>query len=119
MAWDVEGTDQFAEWFHSLDDDQREQLAGTIDLLVEYGPALGRPAVGQVDGSTIHNLKEIRASKGGHLRVLFVFDPRRTAILLVGGDKTGQWKAWYAEAIPVAERLYAEHLAELRAEGDH
>jgi hypothetical protein len=68
-------------------------------------------------GSAVPNLKELRTSSGGALRVLFVFDPLRTAILLLGGDKTGKWKQWYEEAIPQAERLYEEHLSELRAEG--
>ena len=62
------------------------------------------------------NLKELRPL-GGSLRVLFVFDPRRSAILLLGGDKAGQWQRWYVEMIPLAERLYAEYLAELRREG--
>src|ERR1035438_2003619 len=61
------------------------------------------------------NLKEL-GPRGGHLRVLFAFDPRRVAILLLGGDKSGRWQAWYAETIPEAERLYSEHLAQLREE---
>lgn len=52
-----------------------------------------------------------------HLRVLFVFDPRRTAILLIGGDKTGRWQQWYDEFIPLAEKLYAKYLEDLRQEG--
>lgn len=56
-------------------------------------------------------------ARGGHLGVLFVFDPRRVAILLLGGDKTGSWSDWYLKMIPVAEQLYDEHLAQLRDEG--
>lgn len=62
-------------------------------------------------------MKELRP-RGGHLRVLFAFDPRRTAILLVGRDKSGQWAAWYERAIPAADELYDEHLAQLRHEGE-
>ena len=60
-------------------------------------------------------MKELRP-RGGNLRILFVFDPRRIAILLLGGDKIGRWQAWYEEAIPIADRLYDEYLAELRRE---
>ena len=62
-------------------------------------------------------MKELRASKGGALRVLFAFDPRRHAILLLGGDKSGQWHRWYDRAIPEADRLHDVHLEELRGEG--
>ena len=62
-------------------------------------------------------MKELRASKGGALRVLFMFDPRRSVILLLGGDKTGDWNTWYDLAIPAADDLYDIHLAALRDEG--
>ena len=73
--------------------------------------------VDRIKGSNLHNLKELRTSKGGHLRSLFIFDPRSTAIVLVGGDKSGRWDEWYAEAIPAAEALYDEYLDELRNDG--
>jgi hypothetical protein len=57
------------------------------------------------------------ASQGGALRVLFMFDPRRQVILLVGGDKTGDWSDWYEKAIPLADDLYDRYLAELQDEG--
>jgi hypothetical protein len=62
-------------------------------------------------------MKELRTSSDGDLRVLFAFDPRRTAILLLGGNKTGRWAEWYLSAVPRADDLYDEHLAELRREG--
>lgn len=87
-------------------------------MLGQQGPALKRPTVGEIKSSRhAPQMKELRVSKGGDLRVLFVFDPRRTAILLLGGDKTGQWEEWYRTAIPEADRLYDEYLAELGAEG--
>jgi hypothetical protein len=61
-------------------------------------------------------MKELRP-RGGHMRVPFAFDPRRMAILLIGGDKSNKWGSWYAEAIPTADELYDEHLQELRDEG--
>ncbi len=73
--------------------------------------------VDTIEASRLPNLKELRR-RGGHLRVLFAFDPRRVAILLLGGDKRGRWKTWYVEAISQAERLYDEHLAQLRLEGE-
>ena len=73
-----------------------------IDLLGERGPDLGRPVVERIHASRHHNMKELRASKGGAPRTLFMFDPRRAVILLLGGDKTGEWDAWYEAAIPAA-----------------
>lgn len=84
---------------------------------MERGPNLGRPWVDTLGGLKPRNLKELRIHQDGHLRILFVFDPRRTAILLLGGDKTGQWTEWYRWAIPEAERLYGMYLDELRREG--
>lgn len=86
-------------------------------LLAEVGPNLRRPVVGEITSSRHANMKELRVSKGGALRVLFAFDPRRHAILLLGGDKSGQWKEWHNWAIPRADDLYDSHLEELRAEG--
>lgn len=76
-----------------------------------------QPLVDTLAGSKLANLKELRVHRDGHLRILFVFDPRRTAILLLGGDKTRQWAEWYRWAIPEAERLYDMYLEELRREG--
>lgn len=86
-------------------------------LLAEHGPVLKRPVVGEITSSRHPNMKDLRAAKGGALRVLFAFDPRRHAILLLGGDKTGQWEVWYQWAIPTADDLYDTHLQELRDEG--
>jgi hypothetical protein len=82
-----------------------------IELLEEKGPALGRPAVDRVEGSRDHNMKELR-SFGGFLRALFAFDPKRRAIVLLGGDKTDDRTGWYERNIPIADDLYNEHLRE-------
>ncbi len=97
--------------------DEQERIAIAVEILADRGPALGRPWVDTLEGSRHVHMKELRP-RGGHLRVLFVFDPRRAAILLVGGDKSGQWTAWYERAIPAADDLYDEHLVELRQEGE-
>ena len=116
--WSVEGTDEFASWYNSLTPEQQDALAGRIELLELHGPNLKRPIVGEIQSSRhAPQMKELRVSAEGQLRVLFAFDPRRTAILLLGGDKTGRWAEWYRTAIPEADRLYDAYLEELRAEG--
>ncbi len=116
-VWEVEVTDEFRDWWEGLSRDQRESVTDRVDLLAERGPNLGRPVVERIHGSRHHNMKELRASKGGALRVLFMFDPRRQVILLLGGDKTGDWDGWYEQAIPRADELYDVYLLELKSEG--
>jgi hypothetical protein len=115
--WEVEFTDEFENWWGDLTPDQQEALDDRVMLLAEHGPGLKRPVVGDITGSRHANMKELRASAGGALRVLFTFDPRRHAILLLGGDKTGQWNEWYRTAIPEADDFYDTHLQQLRDEG--
>ena len=86
VPWEIKLTDPAREWIESLDDEDYEAMAGVIDLLEQEGPRLGRPAVDRMERSRHHNTKELRSS-GQHLRALFCFDPRRTAIVLLGGDK--------------------------------
>jgi hypothetical protein len=117
-VWNVEVTDEFAAWYDSLTPEQQDAVAGRVELLEQKGPALTRPTVGEIKSSDYDpQMKELRCSKDGVLRVLFIFDPRRTAVLLLGGNKQGQWEEWYAGAIPQADKLYVAYLAELRAEG--
>jgi hypothetical protein len=117
VAWDVEYTDEFAQWWETLSVEQQERIDAVVGLLQERGPTLGPPIVDTLQGSALPNLKELRIRQDGTLRILFAFDPRRVAILLFGGDKTGEWQAWYRTAIPRAERLYQDHLDQLRKEG--
>ena len=114
--WEVEGTDEFAAWYSGLDDDDKLRVDVAVERLSEDGPGLARPWVDTLAGARQHNMKELRP-RGGFLRIIFAFDPRRTAILLLGGDKRDHWEAWYREAIPKAQRLYDAYLAELREEG--
>ena len=117
--WGVVGTDQFRDWYQALDDEAAAAVAAAVDVLAEEGPTLGRPVVDRVVGSAFHNMKELRASAGGRrLRVLFIFDPSSTAVLLVGGDKTGLWERWYREAIPAADELYRAYLHETKQDED-
>lgn len=107
----IETTREFDEWFDGLSAKQRAAIVARLDVLRTEGPALKRPIVGEVVGSAYDpQMKELRVGSDGALRVLFIFDPRRVAVLLVGGDKTGQWKKWYRRAIRDADRLYAAHL---------
>jgi hypothetical protein len=112
--WEVECTDQFDAWFESLSPDDKDALGVRVDKLAEVGPSLGRPLVDSVTTSRHSNMKELRYRS---LRVLFAFDPRQTAILLLGGDKSDRWSEWYREAVPEADELYDVYLNEVREEG--
>jgi hypothetical protein len=83
-------TRQVRDWLHALrsgDPVTRRLVAEAIDLLLDDGPALGRPLADRVSGSRLHNLKELRPGSSGttEVRILFIFDPARSAVLLVGG----------------------------------
>jgi len=117
MKWEVEYTGQFEEWWDSLDEDERVDVRAKILLIRQFGPALGRPHADTIGLSKHANMKELRIQhKGRPYRVLFAFDPSRSAILLIGGDKTGQ-KRWYQKFVPVADRLYDEHIETLKRRG--
>jgi hypothetical protein len=95
-----------------------DKVEEALDELADWGPQLGRPLVDRIHSSKIHNLKELRPRVPGaaEVRLLFVFDPDREAIVLVAGDKAGSWSAWYAGAIPLAEQRYAAYRRESREE---
>ena len=119
--WEVEYTDQFGTWFETLDEEDQDAVIARVELLETLGPALGRPAVDSVHQSRHSNMKELRAERS--LRVLFAFDPRRTAVLLIGGVKSPDdpnspnWNRWYDHYVPIADDLYDTHNAELQEEG--
>jgi len=95
------------------------QLVNQAILVLEHnGPAEGRPLVDTITASRIANMKELRPPSAGEseIRILLVFDPWRSAVLLVAGDKSRQWDKWYRTAIPRAEQLYDDYLAERRKE---
>ncbi|MCL5770286.1 MAG: type II toxin-antitoxin system RelE/ParE family toxin [Planctomycetes bacterium] len=115
--WQVEFTDDFGRWWCDLSSAQQTAIDANVRLLEQLGPHLSRPYADTVKGSRHSNMKELRIQcQGRPLRVFFAFDPRRCAILLIGGDKTGDSR-FYERMIPVAERLYDEYLDQLRKEG--
>jgi hypothetical protein len=117
VAWEVEFTDEFRLWWDTLTEDQQEDVAYSVGLLVELGPTLGFPHSSKVNRSRYAQMRELRTqSAGSPLRTLYAFDPLRTAVLLIGGDRTGDDR-WYEKFVPLADRLYRRHLDELRKKG--
>lgn len=114
-AWEVEYTNEFGVWWNDLSAEEQERVRAAVLVLERHGPALGRPWVDTVKGSRHRNLKELRP-RGGFIRVLFAFDIRRAAILLIGGDKARRWQEWYEEMVPIADRLYDEHVEAIERE---
>ena len=117
VAWSVKVTEEYAAWFTALIKEELAsavQVAQAVAALREEGPALGRPLVDRIQGSKVHHLKELRPGSAGRseIRVLFAFDPTRSALLLLGGDKAGNWQRWYRQNIPIAEQLYVEYTTE-------
>lgn|SRR5258708_4675972 len=113
MKWEIEGTDQFADWFADLTEAEQDSVSDIVELIEDAGPNLGYPRSSDIRGSRHGQMRELRIQhKGRAIRVLYAFDPRRAAILLIGGDKTGN-DNWYNEFVPVADKLYDEHLKEI------
>ena len=116
QAWEVEVTDEWLAWFESLTEAEQDDVAAVIGVLEARGPQLPYPYSSGITASAHPRMRELRIQSGGRpLRTLYAFDPRRTAILLVGGSKSGDDR-WYERAIPEADRLYTEHLNVLRRE---
>lgn len=117
MAWDIEFTDEFGEWWEDLTEAAQIDVDTVVGLLEECGPNLPFPYSSGVSGSKHSHMRELRIQHQGRpLRVLYAFDPNRTAILLLGGDKTGNSR-WYKVNVPVADRLYEEYLEEVEEQG--
>ena len=121
VEWEILLTAEVEAFLDALYESDRvsHRLVNQAILVLERnGPAEGRPLVDTITASRIANMKELRPPSGGRseVRILLVFDPWRSAILLVAGDKSGQWDRWYRSAIPRAEQLYDDYLAERRKE---
>ncbi len=119
MRWEILLREPVNDWFLALCKNAptvADKVEEAIDELAIRGPQLGRPLVDRIHASKIHNLKELRPRVAGasEVRLLFVFDAVREAIILVAGDKAGRWSEWYAEAIPLAEERYAAYQQESR-----
>jgi hypothetical protein len=115
-VWEIEGTNEFAVWYAGLTEPEVSAVNAAIDKLAAVGPGLRRPLVGHIEGSRHAHMRELIIPYH-NLRVLFAFDLRRAAILLLGGDKTDRWQDWYDENVPRADALYDAYLTELKKEG--
>ena len=117
VAWEVEYTAEFGAWWDTLKAGEQEDVDAVVRVLEEKGPGLSRPYSDVIVTSRHANMKELRIQhRGRPYRVLYAFDPRRKAMLLLGGAKAGKSR-WYAEAVPRADKLYDQHLRQLRKEG--
>jgi hypothetical protein len=117
MTWNVEYTNEFAQWYRSLNESQQDDVTAIGLLLTKFGPKLPFPHSSGINGSKHSHMRELRVQTGGRpLRVFYAFDPRRSAILLIGGDKTGDGR-FYERMVPIADALYDIYLDEIRKEG--
>ena len=117
MTWEVEYTDEFGEWWNFLSESEQDAVAAYVGLLELSGPALSFPYSSSITTSKHSRMRELRIQHQGEpYRVLYAFDPRRVAILLVGGKKTGDDR-WYDKIIPMADALHDDHLDSLEQEG--
>ncbi|MDR0945690.1 MAG: type II toxin-antitoxin system RelE/ParE family toxin [Bifidobacteriaceae bacterium] len=113
--WEID-TSLIDGWLDGLDERSAYEVAAALTVLGDVGPTLGRPLVDRITASRHHQMKELRPGSAGRteLRILFAFDPVRQAIMLLAGDKSGDWERWYQRAIPLADQLFDDHLAQLR-----
>ncbi|MCL2411557.1 MAG: type II toxin-antitoxin system RelE/ParE family toxin [Treponema sp.] len=114
--WEVEFTNEFYDWWETLDEAEQDAVDRSVGLLEEKGTSLPFPYSSNVRQSKHGSMRELRSQcKGKPLRTFYVFDPRRTAILLIGGDKTGN-DDFYNEMVPKADKIYDEYLKEIQEE---
>jgi hypothetical protein len=111
MAYEVEVSDEFKDWYEdTLSEPEQNSVERVVLMLMEAGPALGFPQSSAVKRSKYSHMRELRIQHEGRpFRVLYAFDPTRTALLLLGGDKTGDDR-WYDKMVPKADAIYADHL---------
>ena len=116
MSFGVEYTSEFECWWNDLDYDEQESIAVIVGLLEERGSGLGFPYSSGIKNSKYNHMRELRIQHAGDpYRILYAFDPRRNAILLIGGCKTGTDR-WYEEFVPKADRIYSDHLCSIDKE---
>jgi hypothetical protein len=117
VAWEVEYTHEFEGWWETLDEAEQTSVGAVVELLVDHGPMLRFPYTSGIATSRHPHMRELRIQhQGDPYRVLYAFDPRRAAILLLGGRKIGEAR-WYDTQVPIADQLYDDHLEILRREG--
>ena len=109
--WEIE-VSLIEKWLLGLSSPDYDLVLAALEILESEGPTLGRPLVDSIAHSQIKNLKELRPGSSGRteIRILFVFDPSRKAVMLVAGDKSGSWNEWYKRNIPLAQRRYRDYL---------
>lgn len=112
----VNATEEFERWIEGLSHREQKTVLQVVKILEQVGLALGEPYSSALKG-TKHPLRELRPKRGASpLRIIYAFDPKREALLLIGGDK-GNDKRFYERAIPRAEQLWEGHLEDLAKEG--
>lgn len=117
MSWEIEYTDEFEQWWETLSIEEQTSIAASVELLEDFGTNLKFPHSSGINGSKHDRMRELRTQHQGRpYRTLYAFDPRRTAILLIAGDKTGNDR-WYEINVAIADKLYDEHLNLLKKEG--
>jgi hypothetical protein len=117
VKWEIEYTDEFGQWWETLLEMEQASIDAGVMLLEDYGPNLRFSYSSGINGSKHGNMRELRIQHEGRpFRILYAFDPRRCAILLIGGDKTGNDR-WYDNNVSLADRLYDDHLETLQKEG--
>jgi hypothetical protein len=115
-VWEIEYTDEFEEWWETLGEDEHKRISFSVNLLRLDGPLLKYPHSSDVKQSRHSSMRELRSQyKGRPLRTFYAFDPRRAAILLIGGDKTGDDR-FYDVMVPLADRIYDDYLREIKEE---
>jgi len=111
----VEVSDEFRDWYELLSEVEQNSVERVVLMLAEAGPTLGFPYSSGVEGSKFSHMRELRIQhKGRPYRVLYAFDPARTALLLLGGDKTGDGR-WYEKMVPKADAIYEKHLKTIKS----
>ena len=109
MNWEILVLPEVQSWLDGLSEKNLEEVTAVIDALHLVGPDLKRPIVGKVVNSKYSNMKEL-IPLGSNIRILFIFDPKRRAVLLLGGDKSSDFRGWYRKFIPIADKRYMQFL---------
>ncbi|MDK2410512.1 type II toxin-antitoxin system RelE/ParE family toxin [Aphanizomenon sp. PH219] len=116
MEWNIIFDPDFRIWFYQQEQGFQNEVFAVLGILAKFRPSLGRPRVDTLEGSDFSNMKKLRIQHQGEpWRILFAFDPKRQAILLVGGNKAGN-KKWYKENIAIADKRYREYLETIKEE---
>lgn len=114
----VEMSDEFEAWFKSLKEAERIEVLADLKVLGAEGVALGYPLSSKILQSRHRAMRELRSQVFGRpFRELYHFDPRRVAYVCIGGEKTGDEKQWYRTNVPIADKVYSRHLAQLATKG--